>query len=62
MENIFFETFPKSFFLTSGLAPTLALDANTVLERVYGRTVGAVLSIGVHIYSLTHSATSRDFK
>ena len=52
----------KSFFVTSALAPTLALDANTVLERVYGRTVGALLPIGVHIYSVTHSATSRDFK
>ena len=52
----------KSFFVTSALAPTLALDANTVLERVYGRTVGALLPIGVHIYSVTHSATSCDFK
>ena len=31
---------------TSTLAPTLALDANTVEERVYDRTVGALATIG----------------
>ena len=36
----------KSFFVTSALAPTLALDANTVEERVYDRTVGALVPIG----------------
>ena len=38
--RFFFETFPKSLFFASTLAP------NTVLERVYDRTVGALVPIG----------------